>query len=404
MTKELESIINAAREDFENKRLVAFIGERHSGKTVISALLKHALVNHFVKNEENWNAWVIQGSDRINEILDKLNHEEFPASTLPGDAKPITMEIFSGMGTGGGIEITLQDMAGESRDELLRNEFTNEENRLKEIMTANPIEGRRYGILSYLPFTSIYVIIVDCSKYKNWNQEQSYLAATMNNLLKIKKAVGTDFKGKIMDPIAIIFSKYDQLSQEDQDTAENLLKKLPEFTTALNIAHRGELKLFLSQIKSVKRTEDELAILVSQEIQRKNTKLDNLNKIIKSLEMIIKDKDQELEEIVQELEEIEQKLEEAKPQNNPAEIEQITQELNEKKDLINQMESERIEIIKDIHNSKANKSEIEKKLNENKPSAKEIGISEFKPSSSPLEYNIEEYLGFISWIIEMSKE
>ena len=47
MAPRLKSIIDTAIEDFRGRKIVAFVGESHSGKTVVSALLKHALVNQF---------------------------------------------------------------------------------------------------------------------------------------------------------------------------------------------------------------------------------------------------------------------------------------------------------------------------------------------------------------------
>ena len=294
-------------------------------------------------------------------------------------------------------------MAGESRDELLRREFSNEDNRLEQIMTSNPIEGKPYGMLSHLAFASTYVIIVDCSKYTEWNQEQSHLATTIRTLLKIKKAVHTDFQGKIMEPIAIIFSKFDQMLAEDKDSAKNLLKKLPEFKSTLDIAHRGKQKLFLSSVESVILPKDELDSLIEQEIKIKNTDLVKENEKIKDLDSCIKTANQEYESLQQELSELEQKLIEAQSQNNSEEIDQITQVLEEQRKKVDEGNSKYKKYIDDMNSSNANKIEIEKRLDKDKPSAEAIGISKFKPTH-PLKYNVDEYLNFINWIIEMNKE
>ena len=399
----IDSIIQASKEDFARRRTVAFVGERKSGKTVIVAILKHAIVNHFTVLNQQWNGWVVEGISRINNITKKLTNGEFPSPALPGDASPITLEIFRGEGTGGGIEITLQDMAGESRDDYLRNEYKNEEERIHNIFTEQTIEGKSYGMLAHLAFAKIYILVVDCGKFKDWENEQSHLANTVRSLLLIQKRVGSDHNGKIYSPMAIIFSKYDRLSEEEQKTAEQLLEKLPEFKSALEIAHKGSRRLFLSKIKSIRRTEQELVELVQKELETKNTELNQVKRDIEDCEKIFENAKNEFDDVMQQLKKTVKELEDAKNRNVPEEIQSEQIKISAvKKDY----ESCK-EILKNAEKTlsiyKSNKKEIETRLKKEQPSAADLGISEYKPEK-PLDYNDDQYVDLIRWIIEVNKE
>ena len=401
---EIDDIIKASKEDFAKKKTVAFIGERRSGKTVIAAILKHAMVNHFVKLNPQWKVWVVEGSSRINDITKKLTTGEFPSSTLPGDASPITLEVFSNEGTGGGIKITLQDMAGESKEEFLRAEFKNEEDRVRDIFTQQPIEGKSYGMLAHLAFAKIYILVVDCDKFKNWENEQSYLANTIRSLSLIQKRVDNDNNGKIVNPIAVIFSKYDSLlKEEERKTAVDLLNELPEFKSALEIAHKGNRKLFLSEIKTERRTEQELDEFVKKEISTKNTELNQIKSMIEDTEKIFEnmtneyqDMRQQFDNAKQELKDVEQRGVQTEIQDAQAKVTEIERKCKQSKEAYEDAN----EMLR-MHN--LNKTEIETRIANEQPSAADLGISEFRPAI-PLSYNTDAYIDLIYWIIEMSKE
>lgn len=399
----IDIIIQASKDDFAKKKTVAFVGERKSGKTVITAILKHAMVNHFIVSNPQWKVWVIEGSSRINDITKKLTNGKFPGSTLPGDASPITLEIFSNEGTGGGIEITLQDMAGESKEKFLRKEFKNEDDRIRDIFTQQPIKGKPYGMLAHLAFAKIYVLVVDCGKFEDWENEQSYLANTIRSLSLIQKRVGNDNNGKIISPMAIIFSKYDRLPKEEQKTAEKLLEKLPEFKSALEIAHKGNRRLFLSKIKSNRRTAQELAQLIQNEILIKNTKLNQTKRDIIDAGQVLANAKNELEDIRQQLNESKKELEDATNRNVPEEIQNAQTEISIFKVNYNDANDAWNDAAKTLNTHKSIKTEIETRLKKEQPSATDLGISEFKPTT-PLRYNVDQYLDLISWIIQMNKE
>ena len=49
LSKYLEAVIPKAKENFKNDFMVAFLGERFSGKTIACALIKDALTRHYAK-------------------------------------------------------------------------------------------------------------------------------------------------------------------------------------------------------------------------------------------------------------------------------------------------------------------------------------------------------------------
>jgi len=83
--KTFEQLIGDARADLQDKNIVAFLGEVKSGKTVVSALLKHAIFNHFIpKRAGKYEAIVSEGMTSMNKILgDMLKNGKFPESTKP---------------------------------------------------------------------------------------------------------------------------------------------------------------------------------------------------------------------------------------------------------------------------------------------------------------------------------
>jgi len=246
--KELNQLIENARNELYDKNHIAFLGEVLSGKTVASAFFKHALFNYFVpKSRGKYEAIVIKGSDTINDTLKYILKESiFPPTTWPIERRTISIEIHTMKGRGPPkIQLVLKDISGEKYTEFLTKEYDDSEKRLYDILTFNKNDDEKVGPLAHLVFSKIYVIIIDCQKQNVWQHEQSYAAQMITALRQIKELVKDSDNGKIRNPIAVMFTKTDLLDEKERKIpAEELMKKMPEFISSLNISHNGLINYF----------------------------------------------------------------------------------------------------------------------------------------------------------------
>ncbi len=267
--KNLDQLVENARSELHDENLVAFLGELKSGKTVVSCLLKHALFNHFVpKSREKYEAIVTGGSTIINETLGgMLKDGLFPQGTWPITSPVISMEIHTIKGRGPGVvKLILRDMSGENYIKLLLKEYTNPEDRLYDILTFHNVEKKPVGPLAHLIFAKVYVIIIDCSGKNPWEEEQAYAAQMITALKQMKELVRDSENGKIRNPIAIVFTKTDELDDKTRSlSAEELLKKMPELISILKISHDGNLKCFKMFVDVEEETPEDIQVRIKRD-------------------------------------------------------------------------------------------------------------------------------------------
>ena len=168
-----DRLLQIARNEFHDKNIVSFLGDVKSGKTVVSALLKHSLFNHFIpKKSAQYQAVVSSGNTVMNNILGNMIEKgQFPPSTRPIDNPEVIIEIHKKIGRGSGkIELMLRDTSGENYSDYLVEEYSNHDKRIEDILTINAID-KKIGPLSYLIFSKIYIILIDCSKDDLWVHE-----------------------------------------------------------------------------------------------------------------------------------------------------------------------------------------------------------------------------------------
>jgi len=368
--KNLDQLIEAARNHYHDRNLVAFLGEVGSGKTVVSALLKHATFNHFIpRNRGKYEAIISHGSTIINRILgDMIKDGLFPPSTVPQENPSISMEIHILKGRGvGKVELVLQDMSGENYSNFLTKEFSDSEKRLYQLLTFNKSERESIGPLAHLPFSKVYVILIDCSKRKYWEHEQSSAGQMITALKQIKELAKDTKNGRIWNPIAIVFTKTDQLDEKERDLpAEELIKKMPEFVSSLNLQTNGPcgyFKMFV-EVEMESERDREARINREEEITREN------------FERKLKQQEEEIQNA------IEKAIDEARNKatqegKNPQQVEQ---------------EVERV------------RNETESTLRaEYQPETFTFNREEFLKTETklmtPLKYSNGEYSKFISWIL-----
>lgn len=239
--------LEEARDALHGKKTACFLGEVKSGKTVSSSLLKHAVVNHFVRDcPSDYESVVSQGMDTINRSLgEMIMHGRFPAATLSVSDPKVVLNIYKMSGGGAGkFEIVLQDPSGEHFFRHLISECRDPHARLREVLDHSPESGR-VGPLAHYVFARLYIITIDCSDIAALEHKQHLHANFIAALHGLHTAASLTHDEKIKAPIAILFTKADLLSEVDSPLpASKLLDAMPELKSALALYHGGDLDCF----------------------------------------------------------------------------------------------------------------------------------------------------------------
>lgn len=399
----LQQKIDLAKDDFKDQVMVAFLGDKYSGKTVHCALIKDAAVKHLREHTNGkYRGIATDGSERMNKIIDKLYGGEFPAKTYLEEATPMTVEIFS-KSAAETIKIVLRDMAGEKKEDLLEKEMPIDD-RMEEIFKLAPIEGKPYGMMAHLVFAKIYIILIDCSKYVEWPNKQAYVKDTIRNLFDIKQRIGDITNNRIHAPIAIVFSKYDTLDKEKKKSVKELMKELEEIDGALEKYHKGPIKYFKSQVVSHPVPEKELNEAVNNKIEENNVEKKEAENTINDKEAVRTEAKNRLNKAKQNFNEAMQKLEKVKPANNQPEIDEAQQELDKAQAKLDMAEENHTKATSEEDDARKKLNEIKEKLaKEPHPSLEDLGISKYRPKQ-PLSYSRDDYLDLITWLIKMNKQ
>ena len=406
MTKYLDAIIPKEKKYLENDFMVAFLGEKYSGKTVACALIKDALTRHYEKYSNGEYIGIsTEGSTRMNILMDKLTNEEFPAKTLLSEATPMTLEIVSTK-EGNIIEIILRDMAGEKRKDLLEHEFTSVEEGLETIFKTAIIEGKDYGLLTHVIFAKIYIIVIDCLMFNDDHKkrmEESYVKDTIRNLFYYKDKVGALINNRINDPIAFLFTKYALLPEEKQKLPSDLLEELPEVTGALKRYHLGEVVCFKSNVDSVKFSDDEIQLKIKEKLGSENEDLKEADNNVNDLTVKKDDLKVELDDALKILNTKKQALKDAEATGDQPTIDKAKNNAQDAKEEVSSSHEAYDEVTKELDKARQRLSNIKEELEENPPTEpSELGISEYMPKK-PLSYTLDDYLQLIEWIINIKK-
>ena len=266
--------LEEARAALHDKNTVCFLGEAKSGKTVSSALLKHALFNHFIPGcEHGYQAIVSKGMDSINRSLgDMIMDRQFPAATRPFSGSRVVIDIYkmSG-GNGGKSEIILQDSSGEDFFNYLVRECSDPNDRLSMILRHSSGPNGA-GSLAHYIFAKLYILAIDCSSVDTLDHKQSLLANAITALHKVHTDAHLTDNGKISRPIAILFTKADLLNGDgSSDAPAKLFERMPELKSALDRCHKGSLDFFKVSLSTSIESDDDRAERIRRERLRYDT-------------------------------------------------------------------------------------------------------------------------------------
>jgi|CXWL01.1.fsa_nt_gi hypothetical protein len=250
--KPLKQLIEKTLPGFNDKTIIAFLGEVKSGKTVASALLKHTLTTSWIpKSNGKWEAVSSSGYDEINEIIREMQRGDFPAPTPKHEYPKFVTDVYNMAGDPVKHELILHDMSGENYASRLKKPYTDEDDRLMDILSSDG---------AYIAYAKKYVIMIDCEKKELWSTDPANAGPMIRSIQKIKQRIhNTPPNEKIHSPFAIIFTKSDMLSESDQKkTPEELMKDYYELNSSLNICHdHVSLECFKVYVCSKMETDEE---------------------------------------------------------------------------------------------------------------------------------------------------
>ena len=366
--KTLEQLIDQTRNEHQPKNIIAFLGNVSTGKTVVSALVKYTLTRLWIpRSNGRWDAMVSSGSEEINEILRKMKKGEFPSAT-PGENYPeLGIDIFRMEGPPDRFNLKLHDIPGENYSDLLTDQsYSNIGDRLKHILN---------GRGAYLAYAKKYAIMIDCGKKGEWDTDIEKVALMISKIREIKQIIHNfGAYEKIRNPVAIVFTKADRLSEEDKTkSAEELAREYHELYSSLRANHDLKLvKFFKVSVSSRIETDEDVTKRlkkIKEEISKKH-------------EMRRKSWDEQIKTAVKEAENKARATAEGK----------------------NLAKEEVPKIVKRA--ALQTKSEYEKQFNEKYPQqgiSAEDGKKKWK-IDIPLKYTDLEYINFISWILDTNNE
>lgn len=271
----LTAILEAAKNDFQNKNIVAFIGKPKSGKTVISTLLYDSLSDDFLrKYGKKFHVKIRYGHNEIDKNHRRMfTKGRFPPPTLPKTKSVIKYEIISREPLGTKVEFMIRDASGEDVQEIMQKEYDDPKELIKTILTTHKQAAEPYGPLSYLIFAKIFVILLDSEMAQEWKSEQLRYSQIITSIHDMKKYIDETVDDKIRNPIAIVLTKSDELKPNNQDTnktkltnEEFLEDRLPLFHSNLESDHMGKLGVFKFSINDVREaTEAETKEIIEEE-------------------------------------------------------------------------------------------------------------------------------------------
>ncbi len=303
------------------------------------------------------------------------------------------------------IEIVLRDMAGENRKDLFLDDFPNIDKRLEAILDTAPIDGTDYGLLTPVLFANMYLIVVNCSKFKDdyeIRKEESYIKETIRRLWEIKNRMGELTDGMIHVPFTLAFTKYDQLPSDKQKYPEELMNELPEVTAALKRYHNEEKKYFKTSIQTIPISDSEIQNIIIKKRGSAKKSLDDAETDQKSLVTTKEEIKKELDETNELLSNLTRELnEKIMPTGVEADIENIKNEISDAIKDRDLSKEEYDEITGELDHARQKMTHISQELSKTlSMTVESADISKHNPTK-PLEYSIDDYLQLIDWIVIM---
>lgn len=250
-TRDPTPMLQAATAAYKDSRQIAIIGPPRCGKTVVAGLLYDSIVNKFLPEYSSYRLQVENGLDFLQKTMLTLKGGEFPAKTPASEINKVDIVLRQDVATGGSIAIKLHDVVGETYQDLYIQEVPTNERLFRTLDPGKASKTKQYADTSFLLFCKLYIILVDCAEFKNWNKISYDNVKLVNTILQWKEGIKESANGKIKTPIAVMFTKTDLLEEKMRGkTGEELLKEnMPEFYQQLKSTVDRSLAFFKMHIE-----------------------------------------------------------------------------------------------------------------------------------------------------------
>ena len=243
---EVDRLARETRPDYDAEKTIAFLGEVGSGKTVVAALLKHTLSTKWVPGSGGrWDSLMVSGHDEINNTIRDMKGGQFPPPTVKDDYPALRIDLHRMKGPPSKIGLILRDISGENYvDYMSESSDIDVDALLLELLKG---EG------AYIAHATTYVLMIDCEKVNDWDTDGPHAVNMLNRLYAIKRRLNClDPSGRLMNPIALVFTKADTLpSNYAQKSARDLAGMYHDLASSLRIRHSGPLACFKVLVKTV---------------------------------------------------------------------------------------------------------------------------------------------------------
>lgn len=225
---------------------IAFLGEVGSGKTVVSALLKHTLSTRWVPGSGGqWDALMVSGHDEINDTIRDMKAGRFPPPTVKDDYPALMIDLHRMKGPPSKIRLALRDISGENYFEYLSGSAPHDaDGLLSELLKGDG---------AYIVHATTYALMIDCKKVDDWDTDKPRAVNMLNTLYAIKQRLNClDPNGRIMNPIALVFTKADTLpSDHASKPALALAEMYNDLWSSLRVRHAGPLGCFRVETSTI---------------------------------------------------------------------------------------------------------------------------------------------------------
>ena len=383
---------------YDDDLVVAFLGDTNTGKTVCSALIQDTAVNYLreITKDEHY-GFVTEGNDIIYRTIKTLNDGVYTSPTPKSETIKIKIKINSTKSSES-TNIYLHDISGEHSQKFLESGIDpgQELARAQSIINESTSVNDTYGQLSHLIIADVYIILIDCTKYKEWASHQMRVSTIIQNIFKLKNILGDIHYKKFHSPVALIFSKYDTLPRNEKKTTDELFKQFPNVRNVLEEYHNKPdmFRHYKSNIKSEKLTLDE-SRKINQELLKNNHARSTLGNNIIDLKTIMQDELKNKEDALIEFNSAQTLLNNT-PKNSPA-FTDATNALNEAR--LNQDN-----IVSRYNSTKMKLTQVKKQLSDLKHFYKcMIPNNDSYAPVKPLTYNHKDYAELITWLVNMDK-
>lgn len=257
MSKDISAILETSKSILKENN-VAVLGPSGTGKTVFITLLSHAMDNHFVDEHPDLKVYPKDGLSFLETCENSMRNGEFPERTQQLSRNKIVYEM-SGTGlTARKVEFKFPDISGEDYAHMCLGDEIRGKERVLKVFEMGKAKGSTYGPMSYAVYAKMYVILLDCSKFADWENLQTQYTQALTTIHDFKIESNTARNGKIDVPIAVVLTKADTLPDRNIKPEDLVRTKMRRFYNTLDAVHGGKREFFMVHVDIKRNREHEI--------------------------------------------------------------------------------------------------------------------------------------------------